>query len=190
MKTRFVAVGFLTVLSVGVAALAGPGCSPTLLQNLTAPLNDNITLTFVNETQFRASFTYGIFHDLERDPPGGVSFVQHRLEAGLSTAPSNSPCARNLSIGTAKMLQRVLDTNGDQNTPSFDEDAFSVTVNFSDAPADSDLAATPTVGTAVGVNKLVGVDFSCGDELIFTFRQDPDAEGGFRIDFLLIHDDE
>ena len=52
------------------------------------------------------------------------------------------------------------------------------------------LEAVATVGTAVGLNKLVGVDFSCGDELIFTFRPDPDAEGGFRIDFQLIHDDQ
>ena len=190
MKTRFVAVGFLTVLSVGVATLAGPGCSPTLLQNLTAPLNANVSLTFVNDTQFRASFTYGIFSDLDRDPPGAVNFVQHRLEAGVSTTPNSLGCNRDVSIGTAKLLQRVLDTNADQNTLTFDEDAFSVTVNFSNAPADSDLAAAATAGTAAGITKLVGVDFSCGDELIFTFRQDPDAEGGFRIDFVLIHDDE
>lgn len=190
MKIRFVAVGFLTVLSVGVATLSGPGCSPTFLQNQTAPLNANVSLTFVNDTQFRASFTYGIFSDLARNPPGTVNFVQNRLEAGMSIAPNSLPCSRNVSIGTAKLLQRVIDTNADQGDPNFDEDAFSITVNFSDAPADSDLAATPTVGTAVGVNKLVGVDFSCGDELIFTFRQDPDADGGFRIDFVLIHDDE
>ena len=188
MKTRFVAVGFLALVSA--ALTAGSGCSPTFLQNLTAPLNSNVSLTFVNDTEFRASFTYGIYNDLERDPPGAVNFVQNRLEAGMSTAPNSVACARNVSIGTAKLLQRVLDTDGDLNVPNFDEDAFSITVNFSDTPADSDLAAAATVGTAAGMDKLVGVDFSCGDELIFTFRRDPDAEGGFRIDFVLIHDDE
>ena len=112
MKTRFVTVGFRTVLSVGVAALAGPGCSGTLFQNVTAPLNDNITLTFVNETQFRASFTYGIFHDLARDPAGVVNFFQERLEAGLSTAPNSVVCARDAAIGTTKLLERVIETDG------------------------------------------------------------------------------
>ena len=190
MKTPIIPAGMLMMLSAGLVSFGGWGCAAELLQNQTAPLSGNISVGIVNDTSFRASFTIGTYNDLQRNPPGVVNFNQNRLAAGLSSAASSLPCGRNLAIGTAKLLQRVLDTNGDQSTANFDEGAFSVTVNFSDAPDGSDLEAVATVGTAVGLDKLVGVDFSCGDELIFTFRRDPDAEGGFRIDFQLIHDDQ
>ena len=189
MKTPVFPVGILMMLSVGLVSFGGWGCAPELMQNQTAPLGGNVSVIFVNETSFRASYTFGTFDDLARKPAGPVNFLQNRLTAGLSSAPSSLICARNMAIGTTKLLERVIDTDGDLSV-NFDPDAFSVTVNFSDAPDGSDLEAVATVGTAVGVNRLVGVDYSCGDELIFTFRQDPDAEGGFRVDFQLIHNDQ
>ena len=189
MKTRIAAVGFLMVLSAGLVSLGNAGCSPTLLQNLTAALDGSVVVVFVNDTPYRASFSYGTFNDLERDPPGGMDFRQDRLAAGLTGERISLQCGHTLAIGTEKLLRRVIDTNIDQSGP-FDKEAFSLTVNFSDAPTDSDLAAVATVGTAAGVMKLAGVDFSCGDELVFTFREDPDAAGGFRIDLQIIHDEQ
>ena len=190
MKTPIIPAGILMMLSAGLVSFGGWGCAAELLQNQTASLAGNVSVIIVNDTPFRASYTFGTFNDLQRDPPGAVNFEQNRLAAGLSSPPSSLACGRDMAIGTTKLLQRVIDTNADQAALGFDEDAFSITVNFSDAPDGSGLEAVATVGTAAGLNKLVGVDFSCGDELIFTFRPDPDAEGGFRIDFQLIHDDQ
>ncbi len=82
----------------------------------------------------------------------------------------------------------MIATNADK-TDTFDADAFDTVVHFSSAPSDSNAAALPTEGTALGREVLLGVDYSCADEIIFTFVQDPDAVGGFRIDFEVILDD-
>jgi len=82
----------------------------------------------------------------------------------------------------------VIATKTDEATTSFDADSFDTVVHFSAAASDSDAAALPTAGTALGVEKLLGVDYSCADLLVFTFTEDPDAEGGFRVDFEVILD--
>ena len=111
------------------------------------------------------------------------------LEAGNTSAPVTAPCRRQAAVGTQEYVDRVIDTDAD-NTPSFVPEALSINVNFSSAPLDSDLAAIPTEGTAEGVEVQLGVDFTCNDQIIFTFVQDPDAPGGFRIDFEVLADDE
>jgi hypothetical protein len=87
------------------------------------------------------------------------------------------------------MLQRVLDTDGD-SAATFNPDAFVEGVNFSSAPLGSDADALPTAGTAEPVEVLLGVDYTCNDQLIFTFVEDPAARGGFRIEFSVIRDAE
>jgi hypothetical protein len=174
-------------LIAGIGAWALNGCTSSLLLNQTASLDGEVTIVVINDTPFRAAFTVGVFNDLEREPIGQVQFEQPRLEAGESLMPGAFPCTRDVAIGTDKLIRRILDTNGDQTQQNFDPDVFTAVVHFSDAPADSDLAALPTVGTAVGMVRRIGVDHSCGDQLIFTLRQDPDAPGGFRIDFQVLH---
>lgn len=172
------------LMVLGAGALAG--CTAAFLQYLTAPLADlNNTITIVNETPYRASFSFGAYDDLNRNPPGPVDFQQRRLEAGESFT-TQMICAHDTAIGTAKLIRRAIE-NEIPDGEDFDVDAFDETVHFSDAPADSPLAAIATVGTAEGVTKRVANHYSCGDELIFTFREDPDAPGGFRIDFQLVH---
>ena len=182
-------------LGSAAVALAGAfvlvsfgGClAPSFLLNQTAERTGNLTFDFVNNTRYRASFTFGVYDALDHTP-GGVSFNQTRLEAGLSAISTGTQCARNAVVGTQEFLDRVLATDADE-TDDFDPDAFSAVVNFSSAPADSDIAALPDVGTANGIELLLGVDYSCDDRIVFTFEEDPDAPGGFRIDFLVIQDD-
>lgn len=169
-----------------LAGLLPAGCGVDMLKNLTADLDGNVSVIVVNETDFRAALTLGSYDALDRDPPGPASIQQFRVEARTSTAPVNVTCARNTAIGTRELFDRIVDLNLDKTTNNFDDAAFDTVVHFSDAPATSPLAAAPLIGTAEGINERLGVDYSCGDQLIFTLRQDPDAPGGFRIDFSVI----
>ena len=179
-------------LAAAVGLLAGlSGCGEVWL-NLTkertgdATRQGTIAVVFINNTPFRASFSYGLWDAWDKTP-GQATLRQLRLEGNTSTAATTLSCQRNFAIGTQDFVDRVIETKGDQTT-TFDPDAFGTVVNFSSAPAASDAAALPTEGTALGVEKLLGVDYSCADGLIFTFVQDPDAAGGFRIDFEVILD--
>ncbi|MCH8806298.1 MAG: hypothetical protein IH986_09450 [Planctomycetes bacterium] len=185
----WIALGNAVLAIAGAFVLASfGGClSPTFLANQTAVRSGNLTFDFVNNTRFRASFSFGTFDALDRSP-GNVGFEQMRLEAGLSASPTVAQCARNAVIGTQEFIDRVLATDSDQ-TDDFDADAFSTVVHFSSAPADSATAGLPDIGTATGLELLLGVDFSCDDRIVFTFEEDPDAPGGFRIDFVVIQDE-
>lgn len=171
-----------------VAALVGAsGCPQSAGSYLFAQRVGNVQVQFVNTTPFRASFSFGSWDELDRRPPGAISFNQQRLAPNATTTPSNLPCRRNIAIGTQDMLDRTIATDADQ-IDTFDADAFVTGVNFSSAAADSPAAALPTEGTAAGREVIIGNDYSCGDLLIFTFVQDPDAAGGFRIDYELVRD--
>jgi hypothetical protein len=164
-----------------------PGCTTTLVRNLTAERTGNVSVLIINDTPYRASFSYATWDSWDRNPPGTIDFKQLRLEGRSNSGPVALTCARNLAIGTAEMNQRALDNNAHQQT-GFDADAFDTVVHFSDAATDSSLAAIATVGTAEGIEKLLGVDYTCADQVIFTFVEDPAVKGGFRIDFTVIID--
>lgn len=165
------------------------GCIGNLVFNQSEELSGNITVQVVNNTPFRASFTFGMYDSLEKDPPGAVSLFQQRVEGNASTTAQTLPCRRVGGLATERMLQRVLDTNGD-SAAGFDDAVFGSTINFSSAPPDSDAATLPTEGTAEGMEVRLGVDFTCGDLLIFTFEPDDSAPGGFRVTFSVIEDEE
>ena len=164
------------------------GCPSDFLANLTEERSGSVTVIVINNTEYRASFTLGGYDDLIRNPPAAADLSQQRVEALTSTAAITLDCVRNIAIGTDDLVQRVLDTDGDE-VSNFDDDAFSANINFSSAPIDSTQAALPTVGTAAGIEVLLGVDFACGDQLIFTLEQDATATGGFSIDFNVLQTD-
>lgn len=176
---------------LGLAALAvtiGGSCTGTLFDNQTAVRRGTIAVQFINSTPFRASFSFGTYDQLDRNPPGQVTLEQLRLDGNATSDIVDVPCRRLMAIGTQAYVDRVVATKTDQNTPGFDAEAFSTDVNFSSAAADSPGAGLPTQGTADGIERLLGVDFSCSDLLIYTFVEDPNAVGGFRIDFQVIVD--
>ncbi|MFQ5807903.1 MAG: hypothetical protein ACE5I3_15770 [Phycisphaerae bacterium] len=183
-KSIGLAVGLVTV-----ATALTTGCSGDFLANLIEERSGNITVIIINNTPYRAAFTLGSYDALDRDPPGNVNLEQRRLEGNMSMGPVTIPCNRNTAVGTTALIQRAIDNDADERA-DFDADAFVTVVNFSSAPADSDAAALPTVGTAEGVEVRLGVDYGCGDELIFTFVEDAAAPGGFRIEFRLLPAEE
>ena len=188
MRTRAVAAGIVSLLIVVALALTSPGCTGTFWINQTAERTGTMDIQFINDTPYRAIFSFGSWNALALKPVGRVDFYQLHLD-GWTTTPASVSCLRNFAIGTEALRDRVIDREV-YTLSTFDPDAFDTVVHFSDAPAGSDLAAAPTVGTAEGVEKLLGVDYECADVLIFTLVEDPDAEGGFRIDFALIEEEE
>jgi len=178
-------------LIVGSTALAAclVGCPGDLAANLTEEVSGNISVQFINNTDVRAVFSYGGYDAFDRNPPGPAQLQQLRVEAGQSSTVQTLVCRRNVAIGTQDFLTRILDVNAD-DVATFDADAFKEYVSFSSAPADSAAAGLPTDGTAEGDERRLGVDFSCGDLLIFTFNEDATAPGGFRVDFTVVPDIE
>lgn len=170
-----------------LAALCG--CEGNLILNQVEERSGNIAVLFINNTPFRASFSFGAFDSLDREPPGAVNFQQLLLEANTSNAPVTLPCRRDVAIGTQELLDRAIDTNA-TSIANFNRDAFLVGVAFSSAPAGTPGSALPTDGTARDRDVRLGVDYSCEDQLIFTFEVDDTAPGGFRIDFSVIPDIE
>lgn len=178
-------IGFAAAFLAPLTALTA-GCSGDLVANLTEERTGNISVIIINDTPYRAALTLGGYDALVRDPFGPVDVSQQRIEAKTSTTPITLTCTRNTAIGTDALVERMIRTDAD-DVSGFDDDAFGPVVNFSSAPADSEAAALPTVGTAEGLEVRLGVDYACGDELIFTLVEDSAASGGFRIEFRLLH---
>lgn len=179
----------IAVAGLGALSMLAVGCPGDLLSNLTEEVSGNISVQFINNTDTRAIFSFGGYDALDRNPPGPAQLLQLRVEALQSSTVQALTCRRNIAIGTDEFLNRVLDVNADA-IANFDADAFSANVSFSSAPVDSTAAGLPTDGTARGSERRLGVDFSCGDLLLFTFNADATAPGGFRIDFAVVPDVE
>ncbi len=165
------------------------GCGGDLVRYSTEEVNGDVNVQFINNTRFRAAFSYGTYDDLDRATPGEITLEQVRIEANEITSPNAINCARDLSIATQELVDRVIARRGDESS-DFDADAFDSVVHFSAAAEDDPAAALPTVGTAVGVSLRIGVDFTCNDRVLVTFEEDPNSPGGFRVDYSVLVDEE
>lgn len=168
-----------------VAGLVFNSSCTNVFHYLTQERTGNISVQFINNTPFRASFSFGTYDSLDRNPPGPVSLNQQRLEANSTSTSISAPCRRDAALGTQEYIQRVVDTGGDSGA-NFDLEAFNAEINFSSEPVNGPGAALPTEGTAAGVVAHLGVNYKCGDQLIFTFEVDPNSPGGFRADLTVV----
>jgi len=187
---RTIAFGLLfAVVSTGLLA----GCPASFIANLTEERSGSIVVQIINNTNYRASFTLGGYDALVLNPAGEVEIQQRRLDSMQLESEITLDCARNVAIGGEALVERIQATEQDL-AAGFDLDAFNAEVNFSSAAVGSDAAALPTEGTAAGIEVRLGVDFACGDRLIFTFEENAAAIDGhlFRIDYDLLRaeDDE
>ncbi|MCA9243584.1 MAG: hypothetical protein KDA32_06495 [Phycisphaerales bacterium] len=184
MKTRTRWLG-LTCLCLPLLG----GCNAALIRNLTEESQGNVSVQFINNTPFRAVFSFATYDAFDRNPPGPMDFRQQAVEANSSTAPTNLICGRNLAVGTQALIDRAILT-GEQSQAGFNSQQFNAVVNFSSAAAGTAAENLPTAGTADGLEARLGLDYSCGDLAIFIFEQDPNEPGGFRIRYDLIQNDE
>ncbi len=192
---------------LALCLLAGPiaSCTTEAYQNLGSPRADFgpggqllervIHVGFINNTPYRAIFTFGAYDQLDQESiPTG--FGQLRLEGNTSSGQIAQPCRQTFSVGGAELIRLIEDNEASPLINVTDPQALVDGVNFSSAPPGDPLAAEPTEGKAVGSVVLSGVDFTCTRTdiqaitgtglLIFTFEQDAMAPGGFRIDFSFV----
>ena len=193
--------GLPVLLAVGVGS-----CTTTSLFNVTSARSDfssplgqiverTIRVGFINDTPYRAIFTFGAYDQLDKTSiPTGSG--QLRLEGHTSSTQINEPCRQTFSVGGEELIQLIKENEKDPNINITDPDALIRGVNFSSAPIGDPLAAQPTEGTAEPLLVLSGVDFTCARTdirettgtglLLFTFVEDAAAPGGFRIDFSFV----
>ncbi len=195
----------LVILLAGVGLMPLATCSPAALGPLASPTADfapggqiverTLQVGFVNNTNFRAIFTYGAYNPLDKDTIP-TFFGQLRLEGNTSSAQIPQPCRATYSVGGDELIRLV---NLHESNPSItvaDTRALVRGIYFSGAPLGDPLEAEPTEGTALASVQILGVDFTCERTdvtnpvgtglLIFTFEQDATAPGGFRVDYSFI----
>jgi hypothetical protein len=185
---RRIAAGLAAGAAAGLLGAAGCVGTPDFFANNTAFRSGSLNFVFVNDTPYRASFTFGVYDGLDREP-GQVLTSQARVEGNSISSATQLGCRREAAVGTQELIRRAIDADFEDSS-DFDSDAFVPVVNFSDAASGTPAAGQPTIGTARGRRVLLGVDFDCNDRLIFTFVEDPLAPGGFRIDFTAIPSDD
>jgi hypothetical protein len=187
MSRKTVLISVVAAFGLAGAFAAASGCLQTTLLNLTKERTGNILMAFVNTTNADAGFTLGTWDAWDRTP-GPINMQQTTVRAHSASAAATIGCARNAAIATQDLVDRVIATKTDVTDTTFNPDLFDSVVRFTLAASDSSGANLPTAGTAVGVELLLGVDYSCGDEIVFTLVEDPAAPGGFRVDHEVILD--
>jgi hypothetical protein len=171
-----------------------PAATSDFSPGLGQPIPRAVQVGFVNNTPFRAIFTFGSYDQLDRDTiPTGFSPV--RLQGNASVQTSQL-CRGTFSVGGDELIRLLRRHEADPSITITDPRALVNGVNFSGAPLGDPLEAEPTEGSADGLVLLAGVDFTCErtnihDQtgtglLLFTFEQDAAAPGGFRIDYTFI----
>ena len=187
MRKHLVAIGVGLLALSGSLALLG-GCVGDFFFNLAETRDGNSTILIINNTDYRAAFTMGSYNQFDLNPPSDADWEQRTVEAH-STGEFSVTCDRVTAIGTERLIERLVLTYVPDNE-DIDEDSFTEVINFSSAPADSEAPTAANVGTAEGMEVRLGVDYACGDQLIFTLEQDPNAPGGFRVDYELLQIDD
>ncbi|MBX3395477.1 MAG: hypothetical protein KF841_08915 [Phycisphaerae bacterium] len=189
-------------MSCGLLAVGATSCGLDAIGNLTSATSDLgpggqiiprvLRIAFINNTNFRAIFTFGSYDQLNQETiPTNIGQV--RLEANSTSTTFTQPCRRTFSVGGAELIRLIKENRNSPQVNIIDERALIVGVNFSGAALGDPLEAEPTEGTATGSVKLVGVDYTCARNdirqqtgtglLVFTFEPDGAAPGGFRIDY-------
>ena len=165
------------------------GCPNEFFLNNTKELTGNTTFVFVNNTSARAIFTVGTWNDLDRRNTRLVNILPLRVDANTATAAQTLNCGRNTAVATQRLVDWVARSAQPRQT-GFDAAALNATVYFSSADATAEDADAPSAGYADGLELLLGVHYSCGDRIIYTFNEDPTEPGGFRIDYEVVRDRE
>ena len=184
------------ISSCDQAALLGlTSATSDFAANLGIPIPRAMQVGFINNTPFRAIFTFGSYVPLDKETIP-TAFGQLRLEGNTASAQQAIPCRKTVSVGGSELIRLLNENENDPRINIADPRALVRGVNFSGAPLGDPLEAEPTEGTADGLELRAGIDFTCdrtdirdttGSVLVlFTFEQDASAPGGFRIDHSVI----
>lgn len=172
-------------------------CDSAVFLNNTASLGGDVPggrgsldVTFVNNTPYRAIFTFGTYDP--QDEGSNPQYGQFAVDALQAETPFNrgltgntttlrgifTPlCGRVFALGTADMINRIKqDKLKPQNQAPTVEDAFRTGIYFSAvgiSDPDANAKNSPPVAYADPAQVLQGADYFCDSLLIFTFELDP-----------------
>jgi len=159
-----------------------------------------IGVGFINRTPYRVIATYGGYdpqdqHSIATLGQLGVTQALDLEPNGVSRTFS-FPCTRAFTVGGRRLLE-LIEQNELKSTaisartyPSGTEisrflpslDLLKEGIGFSGAPFGDAQASIPTQGTAAPIIRYLGPDYLYGSILIFSFVENPAAEGGFSAD--------
>lgn len=187
LKRRGLIVVLLTVAITGCAfdALL---YSTASLGSDTAGERGSVQVLFINNTPYRAIFTFGAYDDLDRNTePVLLQFSSAddtlNLEGNTQSDTIDVECHRVFSIGGDGLIARVHD-NLDEGT--YDETPLVSGVHFSSAEVGDDLADRPIEGQAAPYDAFIGADFECGSLVIYRFEVNDFGTEAFKVEMSVI----
>lgn len=171
-------------------------CNPVdiLLNNITSLGGDtpgsrgNLTVAFINKTPYFASFTFGVYDPLaETVTPESSRFAAEnnpdllRLERNSKSIVFPFTCGRVISLGDDGFIEaiRLRDSETDLTT-------LQAGITFSDRLLTDPDVQSFTVNNVNNQTQLLGVDYQCESQVIFTFEVDASQPSGIRIDVNVI----
>ena len=91
MNRKNIAVGGFLAASVAASLSSVGGCPDTVMRNLTKERTGNISMQFINNTRYRAAFSFGTWDASDRTPGPAVRGWDYPSSKALSrrtTGPS------------------------------------------------------------------------------------------------------
>lgn len=176
--------------------IASSGCGPGF-SNFTASLGGDIAgsrgevqIVFLNNTPYRAVFTFGTYDQTDQSSEPDFRQFGHDENGIILEGDSSSPvgsldCGKVFSIGGPRLLALIASNSSDA---AINDEAMIEGVEFfSFSDDDSGAAPAPiSEGKSPPFEALIGVDFNCNSLLIVRFEFDDLGPEPFRVDFELI----
>lgn len=180
------------LVALGVTSISG--CNAdfanlfTSLGGDTAGGRGQIRVTVINNTPQLAVMTLGTFDQADQDSRPDIA--QFTLDDATPTLGPNESsdiifldCGRTLSIGGPSLLARIA---SELDAGSVDQSALVAGVVFYEDGASAGDDAPANLGTALPLDLLLGVDFTCDSILVVRLEINDPGPEPFRIDFEVI----
>lgn len=179
-RTTSIAMATLLLLLLGACAQTFFNMTSTL-GGANPGTRSNIDVMFINNTPYRALFTFGTYDPQNLNQDSRVAFAPRfdqftaaanaadRLEGNTSSDVFTFACGRAMSIGGRQLIRLLID---EELTANLDEAALTTGIIFSADPLDSDGADQPTAGTGPETVTLQGAEYQCDSLLVYTFSLD------------------
>jgi hypothetical protein len=191
MTVRVVRGGLAWIVLLIAVVAAGCNVEGLLHQSAsfggaTAGQRGNSEVVFINNTPYRAIFTFGAYDDWDQNTqPQLLAFGPNDrlLEGGQASDILAVQCARVYSIGGSTM-RRAAENNLDDDAVS--TEALVPGVFFSSAALGDEEEALPNEGVAAPLDLWIGTEFPCNSLIVYRFEVNDVGEDEFRIDYEVI----
>jgi hypothetical protein len=181
------------IVSTLAAMVLVVGCEAWLnatssLGGATAGQRGNTEVVFINNTPFRAIFTFGAYDQLDRNTQPALrqfssASATLNLEGNTQSDTLQVRCSRVYAIGTEGLITRV---EANLDPASYDLDALVEGVRFSSAAVGDEMADEATEGMAAAHEARIGADFECGALLIYRLEVNDAGPEPFAVELTVI----